>query len=174
MSARLRIGPTSRLARCRAPVPLGFADQTACLRCHTVIPLPEDLRSRRDNFRKVEAERRHADPLWQMVLSAHSHVYRRPLLLASMAYMAPFVGIIVGYVFAYRHGQYGLAALFVAVGDRRVSSSVFAAASASQTALRAPADDGAVWQRAFATAGLSGLCIPAFRAATDRGFAAFI
>lgn len=92
-------------------MPLGFADQTACLRCHTVIPLGEELRSRRDNFRKVEAERRHADPLWQMVLAARPHLYLRPLLLASIAYMAPFFGIVVGYVFAYRHGQYGLSAL---------------------------------------------------------------
>ena len=96
---------------CHAPVPLGFSDQTQCLRCHATIPLGEELRRRRDNFRKVEAERRHVDPLWQMALSARPHFYLRPLLLASVSYVAPFVGIAVGYLFGYRSGQYGLAAL---------------------------------------------------------------
>ncbi len=96
---------------CHAPVPLGFSEQTECLRCHAAIPIGEELRSRRDNFRKVEAERRHVDPLWQMALSARQHFYLRPLLLASVSYVAPFVGIAVGYLFGYRSGQYGLAAL---------------------------------------------------------------
>ncbi|MBL9044204.1 MAG: hypothetical protein JNM83_21525 [Myxococcales bacterium] len=96
---------------CRAPVPLGFSDSTECLKCQQPVPIPESLRHRRDNFRKLEAERRQRDPLWRQALSARPHFYLRPLLLASLSYVAPFVGILVGYVFAYRDGHYGLSVL---------------------------------------------------------------
>lgn len=96
---------------CRAPVPLGYADTTSCPKCHTSVAIPEELSRRRDTFRKTETERRRHDPLWQLTLSARPHFYLRPLLLASLSYVAPFVGIIVGYGFAYRHGRYGMAAL---------------------------------------------------------------
>lgn len=97
--------------RCRAPVALGFSDSTECLKCQEQVPIPEPLRHRRDNFRKVEAERRQRDRLWMLALRARPHFYLKPVLLASLSYIAPFAGIIVGYLFAYRQGNYPLAAL---------------------------------------------------------------
>lgn len=97
--------------RCRAPVALGFTDQTECQKCHERVAIPEPVQKRRDNFRKLEAERRHKDPLWALALRARPRFYLSPKLLASLSYFAPFVGIMVGYAFAYRFGNYPLAAL---------------------------------------------------------------
>lgn len=97
--------------RCRSPVALGFTNQTACQKCHEQVAISASVAERRDNFRKLEAERRQKDPLWALALRARPHFYLNPKLLASLSYFAPFVGIMVGYVFAYRFGNHPLAAL---------------------------------------------------------------
>lgn len=94
---------------CEAPCPLGFTDSTRCVACGTEVPLSEEIRDAREQRRRHSAERRAADPLWQRARGFRVHFWRSPMLVAPLAFIAPFLAALPGYFFAYRHGRYGKA-----------------------------------------------------------------
>jgi hypothetical protein len=93
------------------PCPLGFGEQAECVRCHALIPLTSEQRERREHQRKLDADRRQRDELWQLALGSRAHFYHQPTLLAGLSYVAPFVAAIGGYFFGYRDNEYGRAGL---------------------------------------------------------------
>lgn len=101
---------------CQVPCPLGFGEQAECVRCHALIPLTTEQRERREHQRKLDAERRQRDELWQLALGSRAHFYHQPTLLAGLSYVAPFVAAIGGYFFGYRDNEYGRAGLVWLLG----------------------------------------------------------
>lgn len=96
---------------CQVPCPLGFGAQAECVRCHTVIPLTAAQQERRESQRRLDAERRQSDDLWQLAVRSRAHFFHKPVFLASLSYVAPFIAAIGGYFFGYRDNEYGRAGL---------------------------------------------------------------
>lgn len=94
---------------CDAPCPMGSSDSARCAACDTPIAISAEVQDARARRREEFAARRAADPLWQRARTFRVSLWRSPLLVAPLAFIAPFVAAVPGYYFAYRHGRYGKA-----------------------------------------------------------------
>ncbi|HMU39159.1 MAG TPA: hypothetical protein PKE31_09105 [Pseudomonadota bacterium] len=103
--------PVVQCSACQTPLPLGFSRAATCPHCKTKRQLDADLLRRRDRYRTTDHHRRLHDPLWQRALAARPRVFLEPTFLAASSYASPFVGIAVGYFFAFQHQKPALAAL---------------------------------------------------------------
>lgn len=101
---------------CQMPCPLGFDEAAVCVRCHTRIPLTAAQRERRESQRRLDADRRQRDDLWQLALRSRAYFFHRPIFLAALSYVAPFIAAVGGYFFGYRDNEYGRAGLVWLLG----------------------------------------------------------
>lgn len=90
---------------------MGFTDRSACAVCDTPVTLDADVLAARAERRSSSAERRAADDLLQQARDFKVRLWRSPMLVAPLAFIAPFLAAIPGYQFGYRAGRYGLAGL---------------------------------------------------------------